>query len=156
MGGTVGSNRRPGPPASLMRRCAAVAIDLPIAVVVVLGPLLVADRILQFLAVPDSRAGTIWLTAAAVWLLLFVLGYSPLCLSRWGGTLGKHVMGVEVARASDGARLNYGPAVLRHVINVVVTTVPVFLVAHVSSINLSANHQGMHDKAVGSVVVHRR
>jgi uncharacterized RDD family membrane protein YckC len=139
-----------------MRRCAAVAIDLPVAVVVVLGPLPALDRILQVFAVPDDRAGTIWRTAAAVWTLVFVLGYSPVCVSRWGGTLGKRVMGVEVVRASDGARLGYGTAVLRHVINLVVTTVPMFVVAHVSAINLSADRQGMHDKAVGSAVIHRR
>ncbi|MBL3665656.1 RDD family protein [Streptomyces sp. M2CJ-2] len=139
-----------------MRRCAAVAIDLPLAAVVVLGPLLALDRILQVFAVPDDRAGTLWLTAAVVWTLVFVLGYSPVCVSRWGGTLGKRTMGVEVVRASDGARLGYGPAVLRHIINLVVTTVPIFLVAHVSAINLSASRRGMHDKAVGSAVIHRR
>jgi uncharacterized RDD family membrane protein YckC len=139
-----------------MRRCAAVAIDLPIAVAVILGPLLALDQILEALAVTDDQARTIWRITAVVWLLVFVLGYSPVCVSRWGGTLGKRVMGMEVIRASDGARLGYGPAVLRHVINLVVNAVPVFIVANMSAITLSTNRQGMHDKAVGSVVIHRR
>ncbi|RFC73638.1 RDD family protein [Streptomyces sp. AcE210] len=156
LGGTVDSRPRPGSPGGLMRRCAAVAIDLSLAMAVVLGPLLALDRILQAVAVPDDRAGTIWRTAAVAWSCVFVLGYSPVCVSRWGGTLGKRVIGVEVVRTSDGARLGYGAAVLRHIINLVVTTVPVFLAANVSAINLSSNRQGIHDKAVGSAVIHRR
>ncbi|MEU6879389.1 RDD family protein [Streptomyces sp. NPDC046712] len=156
VGGAVKYRPAPGAPAGLMRRCAAVAVDLPIAVVAVLGPLIALDRILEALAVADDPAGTIWRAAAAVWLLAFVLGYSPVCVSRWGGTPGKRVMGMEVVRASDGARLGYGAAVLRHVTNLVANTVPVFLVAHLSSITLSPDGQGLHDKTVGSKVIHRR
>lgn len=65
-------------------------------------------------------------------------------------------MGMEVIRASDGARLGYGAAVVRHVMNLVADAVPVLLVANVSSITLSPNRQGVHDKRVGSQVLHRR
>ncbi|MFF8381560.1 RDD family protein [Streptomyces sp. NPDC015661] len=146
----------PGAPAGLMRRCAAVAVDLPIAVAVVLGPLLALDPILDALAITGESARTAWRTAAFAWLLAFVLGYSPVCVSRWGGTPGKRVMGIEVIRASDGARLGYGPAVVRHVTNLVANAVPVLLVANVSSITLSPNRQGVHDKTVGSRVIHCR
>ncbi|MFI8766983.1 RDD family protein [Streptomyces sp. NPDC053792] len=146
----------PGAPAGLMRRCAAVAVDLPIAVAVVLGPLLTLDPILEALAVTGDPARTAWRAAAFAWLLVFVLSYSPVCVSRWGGTPGKRVMGMEVIRASDGARLGYGAAVVRHVTNLVANAVPVLLVANVSSITLSPNRQGVHDKRVGSQVIHRR
>ncbi|MGW7363553.1 RDD family protein [Streptomyces sp. NPDC054841] len=156
LGGTAEFRPIPGAPAGLMRRCAAVAVDLPIAVAAVLGPLLALDRTLEALAVTGDPARTIWRAAAVAWLLASVLGYSPVCVSRWGGTPGKRVMGMEVIRASDGARLDYGPAVLRHVTNLVANAVPVFLVANMSSITLSPNRQGIHDKTVGSEVIHRR
>ncbi|MET7492661.1 RDD family protein, partial [Streptomyces sp900116325] len=146
----------PGAPADLMRRCAAVAIDLPLAVGAILGPLLLLDPVLEALSITGGDARTVWHTTAFVWLAVFILVYSPLCVSRWGGSLGKRVLGIEVVRASDGARLGYGQAVLRHLINLVANAVPVILIAHVSAINLSANKQGIHDKTVGSVVIHRR
>ncbi|MFD7440540.1 RDD family protein [Streptomyces sp. NPDC059909] len=145
----------PGSPGSLMRRCAAVAVDLPIAVLVVLVPLLGLDRILIDLDVPDGDARTIWRTAAGLWVLAFVLLYSPLSVSRWGGTVGKRVLGLEVVRLGDGGRLGYGAAVIRHLTNLVVTGVPVLCAANVSMITLSPNGGGIQDKAVRSAVVRR-
>ncbi|MEU7291705.1 RDD family protein [Streptomyces exfoliatus] len=146
----------PGAPAGVMRRCVAVAVDLPVAVVVLLGPLLGLDRMLEAFAVPDDAVRTVWRVAVGVWPLAFVLGYSPVCVSRWGGTLGKRVLGMEVVRVRDGGRLGYGPAVLRHVTNLVANLVPVFLVPHVSAMTLSPKRQGFHDRAAGSAVIHRR
>nr|WTB31893.1 RDD family protein [Streptomyces sp. NBC_00830] len=145
----------PGAPADLMRRCAAVAVDLPLAVAAILGPLLLLDPVLEAVSITGDDARAVWRTTAFVWLAVFVLVYSPVCVSRWGGSLGKRVLGIEVVRASDGARLGYGSAVARHVINLVVNAVPVFLIGNMSAINLSPNRQGMHDKAVGSAVIHR-
>lgn len=154
--GPAGSRALPGSPAGVMRRCAAVAVDLPVAVAAVLGPLLALDRVLEVLAVADDPARTIWRTSAVLWLLGFPLTCSPVCVTRPGGTPGKRVMGIEVVRAGDGARLRYGQAVLRHRTDPVANAVPLFLVAHISAMTLHPRHQGMHDKAADSVVVRRR
>ncbi|MGW2558132.1 RDD family protein [Streptomyces sp. NPDC001514] len=145
----------PGSPASLMRRCAAVAVDLPIAVLVILVPLVGLDRILGGLDVPDSDARMIWRTAAAAWVFAFLLLYSPLSVSRWGGTVGKRVLGLEVVRLGDGGRLGYGAAVIRHLTNLVIVGIPVLCVANVSMITLSPNAGGIQDKAVRSAVIRR-
>lgn len=156
VGSTAGTRSLPGSPADLMRRCVAVVVDLAIAIVVVVGPLIALDRTLTALSVADDTAGAVWRTSAAVWALAFLLLYSPLSVSRWGGTVGKRLLGMEVIRVADGGRLGYGPAVVRHLSNIVVNAVPVFLVANVSAINLSEKKQGVHERMVGSAVIMRR
>ncbi|TJZ54328.1 RDD family protein [Streptomyces piniterrae] len=133
-----------------MRRGFAVAIDLAITVVVILGPLIAVDRILE-----AASAGDVWLPSAAVWTLAFLLLYSPLSVSRWGATAGKRLLGMEVVRDTDGGRLSYGAALARHLSNLVMVTVPVFLVANATATNLSEKRQSLHDRLVGSRVVMR-
>lgn len=148
--------RGPGAPVGSMRRCAAVAIDLPIALLLLLVPLIALDQALVGLSVPDDLTRLVW-RASAAWALAVVLSYSPLCVSRWGGTPGKRVVGIEVVRAGgDGARIGYWTAVLRHVVNLVLTTVTVLLVAHATVMALDPNHRGLHDRLVSSAVVRRR
>ncbi|MGW0395555.1 RDD family protein [Streptomyces sp. NPDC003042] len=147
---------RPGSPAGLMPRCAASAIDLVIAVAVILVPLVGLDRILTAAGVGDGEAGVIWRTTAALGVAAFLLLYSPLSVSRWGATPGKRALRLEVTHFETGERIGYGPAVVRHLTNLVVTGIPVLCVANVSSINLGKDRRGMHDKASGSAVIHRR
>ncbi|AZQ40651.1 RDD family protein [Streptomyces cyaneochromogenes] len=144
---TSGSRSQPGSPADPLRRAFALAIDIVIAVVVILAPLVALDRLL-----PDT-AGGVWLSSAALWCLAFLLLYSPLSVSRRGATVGKRLLGMEVVRDADGGRLSYGAALVRHVSNVVMAVVPVFLIANGSAANLSAKKQGLHDRLVGSRVV---
>ncbi len=146
----VGSRSLPGSPADVMRRAAAVAIDTVIALVVILGPLIALDRILVAAAMDD-----VWLPAAAVWSLVFLLLYSPLSVSRTGGTVGKRLLGMEVVRASDGGRLAYGAALVRHLGNLVMAAVPVLLVANATVTNLNEKRQSLHDRPVDSRVVMR-
>ena len=147
---TVGSRSLPGSPAEPLRRCVALGIDMVIATVVIVGPLTALDRILG----AASLEG-VWLPAAAVWFLGFVLLYSPLSVSRWGATVGKRLLGMEVVRDADGGRLSYGAALVRHLTNVVMNTVPVLLIAHATVARLSEKKQGMHDRLVDSRVVMR-
>ncbi|MFJ7154418.1 RDD family protein [Streptomyces sp. NPDC101118] len=150
------SGARPGSPAGLLPRCAATAIDLVVAVAVILVPLVGLDRILTAAGVADGDAGVIWRTTAALWVAAFFLLYSPLSVSRWGATPGKRALRLEVVHFETGARLGYGAAVARHLTNLVVTGIPVLCVANVSAINLSKDRRGMHDKSSGSAVIHRR
>lgn len=147
----VASSRSlPGSPGDVMRRGVAVFIDLVIAVAVILGPLIALDRILVAASVDD-----VWLPSAATWSLAFLLLYSPLSVSRWGGTVGKRLLGMEVVRDADGGRLSYGAALVRHLSNLAVHAVPVFMIAHVTVTNLSPKKQGLHDRLVSSRVVMR-
>ncbi|MEU8677818.1 RDD family protein [Streptomyces sp. NPDC048560] len=147
----VASSRSlPGSPGDVMRRCVAVSIDLVIAVSVVLGPLIALDRLL-----PDSSADGVWLVAAAMWAPAFLLLYSPLSVSRWGGTVGKRLLHMEVVRDADGGRLSYGAALVRHLSNLVMVAVPVFVVANATAAGLSSKRQGLHDRLVASRVVMR-
>ncbi|MFE5613724.1 RDD family protein [Streptomyces sp. NPDC056524] len=147
---------RPGSPAGLLPRCAATAIDLAIAVAVILVPLVGLDRILTAAGVADGYAGAIWRTTAALWVIAFFLLYSPFSVSRWGATPGKRALRLEVVHFETGERIGYGAAVARHLTNLVVTGIPVLCVANVSSVNLGKDRRGMHDKASGSAVIHRR
>ncbi|WP_256986928.1 RDD family protein [Streptomyces sp. BR123] len=150
------SGTRPGSPAGLMPRCAATAIDLVIAVAVILVPLVGLDRMLTGAGVADGDARAIWRTTAALWVAAFLLLYSPLSVSRWGATPGKRALRLEVVRFTTGERIGYGPAVARHLTNLVVTGIPALCVANVSSINLGTDRRGIHDRASGSAVIHRR
>ncbi|MFE6962985.1 hypothetical protein [Streptomyces sp. NPDC057696] len=62
---------------------------------------------------------------------------------------------MEVVRDADGGRLSYGAALVRHLSNLAVNTVPVFMVAHMTVANLSPKRQGLPDRLVGSKVVMR-
>ncbi|MEU9862483.1 RDD family protein [Streptomyces sp. NPDC047971] len=147
---------RHGSPAGLLPRCAATAIDLVIAVAVILVPLVGLDRLLAAVGVADGEAGAIWRTTAALWVTAFLLLYSPFSVSSRGATPGKRALRLQVVHLETGERIGYGAAVTRHFTNLVVTGIPVLCVANVSSINLSKDRRGLHDKASGSVVIHRR
>lgn len=146
----------PGAPAGLMRRCLAIAVDLPIAVLLVIGPLVGFDHVLEALSIADGDTQTIWLIGAIFWLLLFIFCYSPLCISRLGWTPGKRAVGIEVVHGAGKRRIKYLPAVIRHVANIAMIAVPIFIIVNASTITLSSRRQGIHDKAVGSEVVYRR
>ncbi|MGW8797334.1 RDD family protein [Streptomyces sp. NPDC055775] len=146
----VSSRSLPGSPGDVMRRAMAVFIDLVIAVAVILGPLIALDRILAAASVDD-----LWLPSAAAWPLAFLLLYSPLSVSRWGGTVGKRLLGMEVVRDADGGQLSYGAPLVRHLSSLAVNTVPVFMIAHVMVTGLSPKRQGLPDRLVGSRVVMR-
>ncbi|MFD7628345.1 RDD family protein [Streptomyces sp. NPDC059851] len=150
------SGTRPGSPAGLMSRCAATAIDLVIAVVVIVAPLVGLDRTLTGAGVADGDARVIWRATATVWAAAFFLLYSPLSVSRWGATPGKRSLRLEVVHFETGERIGYGSAVARHLTNLVMSGIPALSVAHVSLITLSRDGRGLHDRAAGSAVIHRR
>ncbi|MFJ3877641.1 RDD family protein [Streptomyces sp. NPDC090077] len=121
-----------------------------------LVPLVGLDRLLTASGVADGEARAIWRTTAGLWVAAFFLLYSPLSVSRWGATPGKWALRLEVVHFGTGGRIGYGAAVARHLTNLVVTGIPVLFVAGVSSINLSVDRRGLHNRASRSAVIHRR
>ncbi|MCQ4209814.1 RDD family protein, partial [Streptomyces longispororuber] len=122
-----------------MRRMLAVVIDIPVAVVWIVGPLVWGlDPLLDTVDPSAGQGRLVFRLTAVVWAIVCALGYSPVCVARWGGTIGKRVMGLEVVRADGGdGRLPYGKAVLRHLANLVTYTVTPLTIACVSAITLS-------------------
>ncbi|WUD77313.1 RDD family protein [Streptomyces sp. NBC_00510] len=144
----------PGTPASLWQRLWAAGIDLLIAWLVILVPLLAFERIV--LAGVGDEGATIWQLVAALWVLAFLLTYSPFSTHRWGRTPGKRVMGLKVVRLGSASRISYGRALIRHLANVGIGLVPVILIKNVTSIGTDAHRQGMHDRLARSTVIRTR
>ncbi len=99
--------------------------------------------------VGDQPAVAVVLCAAVL------LCYSPLCTARWGGTPGKLMREIRVARADDGANLSYGQALRRHLAHWVLCVVPVGPLHHLWIIWDEPRQQCLHDKFAKTIVVIR-
>ncbi|MFF7680289.1 RDD family protein [Actinacidiphila glaucinigra] len=140
----------------MVQRQVAVGIDLVIAVLVVLVPLIAFDRLLNA-TVGDGDGGvSVWRLVAVVWVVAFLLTYSPISTCRWGRTPGKRVMGLKVVELGGTGRIGYGPALIRHLANVGTGLVPVIIISNVIAISMDANRQGLHDRLARSAVVGTR
>ncbi len=85
-----------------------------------------------------------------------VLCYPPISTARWGGTPGKRMRGMRVARARDGQRLSYGRALTRHLVHWVLRFTPIVgLLNYLSPLWDEPLQQCFHDKVVSTVVVIR-
>ncbi|MYX34154.1 RDD family protein [Streptomyces sp. SID8377] len=144
----------PGTLASVWQRLWAAGIDLLIAWLVILVPLLAFDRIV--LAGVGDEGDIVWQLVAALWVVAFLLTYSPLSTCRWGRTPGKRIMGLKVVRLGSDNPISYGHALIRHLANVGIGLVPVILIKNVTSIGTDAQRQGMHDRLARSTVVRTR
>ncbi|WP_246495555.1 RDD family protein [Streptomyces zagrosensis] len=128
-------------PADLPRRLSAYVID----VVVFCGLFSLAVALDMQLSCNGAIGAPCFIAMCA--------GYSPLATARWGGTVGKRLCGLRVARAWDGTPLSYEHALCRHL-------------AHLGLWFFGAlNHlwylwdnplqQCLHDKLADTVVVQR-
>ncbi|MFF3251230.1 RDD family protein [Actinacidiphila glaucinigra] len=138
----------------MWQRLWAAGIDLLIAWLVILVPLLAFDRIV--LAGVGDEGDIVWQLVAALWVVAFLLTYSPLSTCRWGRTPGKRIMGLKVVRLGSDNPISYGHALTRHLANVGIGLVPVILIKNVTSIGTDAQRQGMHDRLARSTVVRTR
>ena len=120
----------PGEVVGLGRRLAALAIDWLVAIGV------------SLLLFRDVAYGS--LESSVAILLIFA---AELILLTWltGASFGQRILGVQVVRA-DGGRLGLGRVVLR--------TVLICLV--IPAVVIDTYGRGLHDRAVGSVVVRAR
>jgi uncharacterized RDD family membrane protein YckC len=119
----------PGSVATFNRRLGGVLVDLLVAA-------LIGGLVNSFLAHPDvvSRQG------AGIGALLLM--YTAL-LPTAGQTFGMRVAGMRVVRLGGGGPLSVGRAFVRGVL--VVLTIPALFT--------DRDGRGLHDKAVGSVIV---
>lgn len=72
-------------------------------------------------------------TVAAAWLILTTpafWAYSAYCHGRWGKTLGKHVLGIQVVRADTEGPIGYGRAILRDSGSIVLGALGTALLLH--------------------------
>jgi uncharacterized RDD family membrane protein YckC len=120
----------PGEVAGFGRRLAAIAVDWLLAI----GISLLLFREVSY-GSQESSAAILLIFAAEVILLTWLLGSS----------FGQRLLGIRVLRV-DGSRLGLGRAVLR--------TLLICLV--IPAVVIDPSGRGLHDRAVGSVVLRSR
>ncbi|MEU3353624.1 RDD family protein [Streptomyces sp. NPDC037389] len=106
-------------------------------------------------AVADNdNAGAATMATAGLGIMAL---YEPLMTHLYGGTLGKRVCGLRVARVSDGQKLSLGAAFGRWAVYQFIGLVPFGgLINALSCLWDKPLRQCFHDKAASSVVVKRR
>lgn len=78
-------------------------------------------------------------------LIIFIL--EPLLVSTTGGTIGHHMIGIEVKSKKSGGHINIFLAVIRFVVKV-----PLGIFSLISVLT-SKHHQGIHDLIADSIVI---
>lgn len=73
----------------------------------------------------DAGGGTTAQTVLLVWLTASLTLYFPLCVARFGSTLGKRICGVRVVRRETGLPVGFGRALGREFFWLVTTVLPV-------------------------------
>ncbi|HEX7492487.1 MAG TPA: RDD family protein [Candidatus Limnocylindrales bacterium] len=135
---------------SIWTRFAAIVIDL----VLVAGSLFVVGIMITALSAGSSSdnsnsAGT---ALAIIWLILALI-YHPACWYAFGASVGQKVLGLRLARASDGRALGLGAILARYAIFFVVTLI--FPLAIISAIMAARDpfRRAWQDQVSRSIVV---
>ncbi|RDG35021.1 RDD family protein, partial [Streptomyces corynorhini] len=137
-------------------RLGARAID---AVILILGVLALTGSGggLQYAFGMGSAAAEAIGVCFGVTAIIVLLCYEPFMTWRYGGTLGKRICGLRVARLGSGESLTLLRALARYWV-----TIPMAFVPILSPLNVlwclwdQPNRQCLHDKVVSSVVVKRQ
>jgi uncharacterized RDD family membrane protein YckC len=144
--------------ASPGRRLSARLIDM--LVLVVVGALagaipvgvgrLIGDRDLAL----DTAGGVVTLVLLILLGLCWLL-YEPMFVSKKGGTPGKLWLGIRVVRTSDAGNVSFGMALGRYFFPLLMSVIPVGGLLNALWLLWDRPlYQCLHDKVVGSVVVH--
>jgi hypothetical protein len=149
----------PGPEPTLVwggigARLGALVLDAILLVVSLFGLGLAATAISP--AGGESASSSTFATALGVAWWLFVLAYHPVLWYLAGGTLGQKVLGLRIARASDGADIDIGRVLVRYLIFFAVTVV--FPLGIISGVMASQDpfKRAWHDQVARTIVVKRR
>jgi uncharacterized RDD family membrane protein YckC len=138
--------------ATIPQRALALLIDtvlvlLPVAGLAVLAGVNPFDD-------GESAAGLVVVTAA--WVGIAVV-YETVAIGRFGRTVGKRVLGLEVVRRDDGGRVGWAAAARRALVPAAAGLVPWVGFALRVAVYLRAGfhplRQGWHDAAAGTLVV---
>ena len=155
-GTRVAKVRRPwleGKPAGFWMRYAALGIDWQVlALPVALFGILAAIAIPLMVATGQRAAGAAVFLALMLFLGAFVVAYSIWMHGRWGQTLGKMALGMQVVRV-DGAPLGYGGATLRWLGSVL--SAVIFMIGYIMA-GLRSDKRALHDLIAGSRVTYTR
>jgi len=123
---------------SILRRYLATFIDGMLVITV----LILSSYILQF----ESEITTI---ARVIIILFMFFVYEPLCTSMFC-TLGQKVTGIRVRKRLTYERISILSAYLRIVIKIFLGIISFF------TIPISKEKRGIHDLAVGSIVIYEK
>jgi len=135
-------------PADFPERFGALLIDVAVVIALVFGA--------AWLDVSVSGGEDPEGTVSTILLGTVFLCYSPLATARWGGTLGKRIFRLRVARTWDGRSLSYRHALGRHVIHWVLFVLVPFQLNHLWFLWDEPLQQCLHDKVASTVVVRRQ
>jgi uncharacterized RDD family membrane protein YckC len=162
--GYLAASATPGPTPGLVwggvwTRLAALLIDL----LLVGGSLFVVFVLIAMVSVTTSdaagsasRSGSssspVATAVALIWWILALM-YHPACWYVLGASVGQKLMGLRLARASDGRALGLGAVLTRYAIFLIVTLI--FPLAIISGIMAARDpfKRAWHDKVARSVVV---
>jgi uncharacterized RDD family membrane protein YckC len=152
--------------ASVGKRLAAFALDAVVVfalawtatfVLAALGWLRIPS--VELLGGQNAAAGLMWLVSILEIPVLLV--YFTLFEARLGRTPGKMLLGLRVARAEDGGRVDMGHCFLRNLIRLLWATplapvVVAMLALDVWSLGASELDQRLGDMAAGTIVIDER
>lgn len=139
--------------ASMGRRLGARLVDFVIFMVV-FGWAIYLVTMNFPIHLEGRTAGAFSPLGTLVYLVLWI-GYEAVSVAVSGRTPGKMLLGLEVARASDGGAPGWGPAIIRGIIppiGWVLCVLPAILVFVSPFFDSSGLRRGWHDKASGTVV----
>lgn len=125
------------PCATFARRLNALTVDFVLSVAVVLTLIMLAGRVQGSVAARVFLFGILW-----GWALL----YDPICVWRFGATVGHSVFNLQVCDARSGARLGLVRAFWRFAMKGLLGWLSFLTMA------FSRRRQAVHDMASGSVV----
>ncbi len=120
--------------ARLLRRIQSLLIDGIIIPVIFFGVIFIASLF--------ELQGVY--TASLAGLAIFI--FEPFLVSTTGGTVGQHIVGIQVKNKKTGKNINIISAIIRFVVKIILGVISLI------TILTTRYHQGIHDALVGSIV----
>lgn len=147
----------PGPPpelvADLGKRFLAKLVDGLLTAVLIVAVLAPTAAYLD--TGPEGPGAVLGGLLIALTLLFGIFLYDPI-LTATGGTVGKRLLGLRVARLETGEPVGFGAALGRHLMATLINYLTCVPLAYLWVTWDKPHRQGLHDKIVRTVVVRTR
>ncbi|MGK5499764.1 RDD family protein [Streptomyces sp. URMC 125] len=147
----------PGPPPELVaapgKRFLAKLVDGLLTAVLIVAVLAPTAAYLD--TGPEGPGAVLGGLLIALTLLFGVFLYDPI-LTATGGTVGKRLLGLRVARLETGQPVGFGTALGRHLMATLINYLTCVPLAYLWVTWDKPHRQGLHDKIVRTVVVRTR